>query len=724
MDKPLNAYGLSSASPTIDDESEASETPHPNPHTQLSPVIVDAFDADDSSSDSALENGSCDQNPPSPTHGSPRSPSRHSPGAKSGSSPTSSPRRPRSPLGNATRNEHDRPSSLGHLQVVGLRSQRQLEVENELNSPEAVVESDIPYGEDACGSSGDYFGRMSFSRSRRPTSSRAGSARYAMLDSGGIDIDESSDEGTSEADGGLDFESDGGSSATGRQDGNCTGPESSPSASGEISSDQRKLAQAKSSSSAVSKLKKGWRAMKKSTEKSTANAVKSTASASRKVSSISALYRKSTSSSTFNPGLPMTPEERTAWEERQTADCDEWLNSILPAWKKKRGSARTRSLAFRGIPPGVRGRVWLIALGNPLNITPELFSVLKERAYDGRMDFLRSKETLDKADGDVGGYGGRAEPMLKEERSAHKAIMLDLPRTFPELSFFHADGSEYEDSLREVLEAFMYLRPDIGYSQGMSFLAAVLLLYVDDVADVFACFANMLLHESCFLHFFSMKMPEVRIYLSVHDRFLRDEMPTLSAHFKQHNVEADLYMINWVMSLYCGALPLDIVSRIWDVYMLDGDVAIFRAALGILKLLQPKLLGMHFEEMAFLLSHLPEEIEQDALLRCIRGVRSVTRPRLKELFRSCESREARASAEDPGAMAKAVAAASSSSIEATVRTAGTSADIREMVEQNLPMPYVTDPPTVNTIEYAAPPRLAAVRSGPSPPPLPRSPSPL
>lgn len=340
----------------------------------------------------------------------------------------------------------------------------------------------------------------------------------------------------------------------------------------------------------------------------------------------------------------MTPEERAAWEERQSELCSEWVNSILPAWKKKRSSSRVRSLVFRGIPPGVRGRVWLVTLGNPLNITTELFNVLKDRAFDGRMEFLRSRDTLEKADGDVGGHGGRAEPMLKEERNAHKAIMLDLPRTFPELAFFHADGSEYEDALREVLEAFMYLRPDIGYSQGMSFLAAVLLLYVDDTADAFACFANMLLHKSCFLHFYSMKMPEVRVYLSLHDRLMREEMPALHTHFQRLKVDPDLYMINWVMSLYCGALPLDLVSRIWDIYVLDGDVAIFRAALGILKLLMPSLMTMGFEEIAFLLSHLPQDIEAEELLRSIRSVRTVTRQRFKECFRSCSAKHAAAAA--------------------------------------------------------------------------------
>jgi Rab-GTPase-TBC domain len=368
----------------------------------------------------------------------------------------------------------------------------------------------------------------------------------------------------------------------------------------------------------------------------------------------------------------MTPVERAAWEERQGRLCDEWT-AILPAWKKKRKSARTRDLAFRGIPPSVRGRVWRKALGNPLNVPPDLFDVLRDRARDGRIEYLRFRDAIDKADGDVGGHGGRAEPLILQERSAHKAIMLDLPRTFPELAFFHADGSDYEDSLREILEAFMYLRPDIGYSQGMSFLAAVLLLYIEDAADAFACFVNMLLHKSCFLHFFRMQMPEVRIYLTMHDRFMREEMPTLHAHFKLHAVEPEMYMINWVMSLYCGALPLDLVSRIWDVYVLDGDVAIFRAALGLLKLLMPRLLSMNFEGIAYLLSHIPaQEIDGDALLRAVRGVQAVTKKSFRDTFRSCHARYRMQQPADEGEMAGSGGPTGGSQSRAGTSSTGTS----------------------------------------------------
>lgn len=371
-------------------------------------------------------------------------------------------------------------------------------------------------------------------------------------------------------------------------------------------------------SNAVSRLKKGWKAAKRASAKGTAQAGKAL----------------STHLDGYLKGPPPPSRQPSA---QMSADREEWLTSILPTWPKKARAARTRQLLFRGVPSSVRGAVWRAALGNPLGVSAELFDILKEKGRAGRAQYMRGRAALAGADGDVGGAGGQAEDLMEHERSAHKAILLDLPRTFPGLAFFHADGSQYETALRDMLEAFVYLRPDVGYSQGMSFLGAVLLLFMEPV-DAFACFVTMLLYKSCFLQFFRIQMPDVRVYLDVHDRLLLEEMPALHAHFRAQRVEADIYMINWVMSLYCRAVPLDLVSRIWDIYVVDGDVAIFRSALGILKKLQPQLMEMGFEEIAAMLSHpLPaKDMNEDAVMQSIRSVRCVTDKNFKSIFRECE----------------------------------------------------------------------------------------
>ncbi|CAJ1358168.1 unnamed protein product [Effrenium voratum] len=123
----------------------------------------------------------------------------------------------------------------------------------------------------------------------------------------------------------------------------------------------------------------------------------------------------------------------------------------------------------QGLPPKVREVVWPMAIGNVLRITPELFEIHKQRALDARLAQEASASNVLITLND-------APPSRGKEQST-SCIPFDLPRTFPTLAFFCEGGPLHEDCAR-ILEAYTFFRPDIGYVQGMSYLAAMLLLYL------------------------------------------------------------------------------------------------------------------------------------------------------------------------------------------------------------------------------------------------------
>lgn len=55
-------------------------------------------------------------------------------------------------------------------------------------------------------------------------------------------------------------------------------------------------------------------------------------------------------------------------------------------------------------------------------------------------------------------------------------------------------------------------------------------------------------------------------------------------------VKPSMYLMNWLQTLFLQILPLEIASRVWDCYLLDGTIYLFRVALGIISLLESKLL--------------------------------------------------------------------------------------------------------------------------------------
>lgn len=60
-------------------------------------------------------------------------------------------------------------------------------------------------------------------------------------------------------------------------------------------------------------------------------------------------------------------------------------------------------------------------------------------------------------------------------------------------------------------------------------------------------------------------------------------------NFKQHQIAPGAYLPDWVISLFLNHLPFEACARVWDVLLLEGDSFLYRAALGILAVLEPRL---------------------------------------------------------------------------------------------------------------------------------------
>lgn len=68
-------------------------------------------------------------------------------------------------------------------------------------------------------------------------------------------------------------------------------------------------------------------------------------------------------------------------------------------------------------------------------------------------------------------------------------IKKDLNRTFHTGKFVTEDG---QNELKRVLTAIAYIRPEIGYCQGMNFVAGALLFFTNDEELAFWLFLSLL----------------------------------------------------------------------------------------------------------------------------------------------------------------------------------------------------------------------------------------
>ncbi|XP_077400059.1 TBC1 domain family member 14 isoform X2 [Vanacampus margaritifer] len=305
-------------------------------------------------------------------------------------------------------------------------------------------------------------------------------------------------------------------------------------------------------------------------------------------------------------------EERCKLEESIGSAAQTWNQEILPNWSAVCTSRRVRDLWWQGIPPSVRGKVWSLAVGNELNITHELYNICLARAKEK----WSTPASAPEADSQDVGSSNR--------ESSLELIKLDISRTFPQLCIFQ-QGGPYHDVLHSILGAYTCYRPDVGYVQGMSFIAAVLILNLD-TADAFIAFAN-LLNKPCQMAFFRVDHSLMLTYFAAFEVFFEENLPKLFAHFKKNNLTPDIYLIDWIFTLYSKSLPLDLASRVWDVFCRDGEEFLFRTALGLLRLFQDVLTGMDFIHMAQFLTRLPDLVPAEHLFQHIAAVYMTSRNR-------------------------------------------------------------------------------------------------
>ncbi|XP_015141250.2 TBC1 domain family member 14 isoform X2 [Gallus gallus] len=306
-------------------------------------------------------------------------------------------------------------------------------------------------------------------------------------------------------------------------------------------------------------------------------------------------------------------EERCKLEDSIGNAVLTWNNEILPNWETMCCSRKVRELWWQGIPPSVRGKVWSLAIGNELNITHELYDICLARAKEK----WRSRSTVGaEVECEDAGFS------TADREASLELIKLDISRTFPNLCIFQ-QGGPYHDTLHSILGAYTCYRPDVGYVQGMSFIAAVLILNLD-TADAFIAFSN-LLNKPCQMAFFRVDHGLMLTYFAAFEVFFEENLPKLFAHFKKNNLTPDIYLIDWIFTLYSKSLPLDLACRVWDVFCRDGEEFLFRTALGILKLFEDILTKMDFIHIAQFLTKLPEDLPSEEFFTSIAAIQMQSR---------------------------------------------------------------------------------------------------
>ncbi|XP_005928425.1 TBC1 domain family member 12 isoform X2 [Haplochromis burtoni] len=284
-----------------------------------------------------------------------------------------------------------------------------------------------------------------------------------------------------------------------------------------------------------------------------------------------------------------------------------------------------------GIPPSLRGRVWKCLLttdilrdASDFNYQTCLSEVRGPLVDLGVSEYgiLSAITTLSDTQNNLGLNRQQSTSPSKPRYSVDditlfRQIALDLQRSFPthrSLMGESPEAIEGQAKLFRVLIACAKYNPKVGYTQGMSYIAAVLLMELGEEEAFWALVA--LLDKPKYLgEMFDLSLTKVQHQVKVFDQFLKHRKPELSKHMESVGILSVHFVMPWFLTLFTSLPCWDSVLAVWDLIILHGLSAVFRTALTIVELLEPRLMDLKDEGAILpLLLRVPVDVAQYTVL--------------------------------------------------------------------------------------------------------------
>ena len=253
-----------------------------------------------------------------------------------------------------------------------------------------------------------------------------------------------------------------------------------------------------------------------------------------------------------NKGQKRSKDSKITKEEllKINARTEKW-QYMLEHYKTYQSIKRfkLKSRTRKGIPDNLRSYVWQLFAGKDKLVKKGLF------------------EKLDK------------EPI---DENSELSIIKDLDRTYPLCQLFKEKYGKGQRNLFRVLSNYSKYNKNIGYVQGLGYLAALFLIYMDEESAFYMLHAVIKNYEmeGLYLPGFPDLKKKFYVLLNLEKKFI----PEIYNILKRDEALPSFYASEWFMCLFCKNLKPNILVRIIDVFLYEGYKVIYRFAIAFLKM--------------------------------------------------------------------------------------------------------------------------------------------
>ncbi|KAK3597093.1 hypothetical protein CHS0354_021196 [Potamilus streckersoni] len=239
------------------------------------------------------------------------------------------------------------------------------------------------------------------------------------------------------------------------------------------------------------------------------------------------------------------------------------LKEVTKVWEEMLSDPARNTVKFdnqkliecvrQGVPQSKREEIWWLLVEQHHLHYPELMEKVPEGDY----------------------------PELLKQLTTHQhAILIDLGRTFPGHPYFSTQLGPGQLALFNLLKAYSLLDQEVGYCQGLSFVAGILLMHMEETM-AFEAWKHLMFNLGLRKQY-RPNMIALQIQLYQLTRLIHDNYRDLYKHFEEHEISPTLYAAPWFLTLFASQFPLGFVARVYDLLLIQGLQVIFKVALELL----------------------------------------------------------------------------------------------------------------------------------------------
>ncbi|KAM9959618.1 hypothetical protein ACTFIR_000701 [Dictyostelium discoideum] len=275
---------------------------------------------------------------------------------------------------------------------------------------------------------------------------------------------------------------------------------------------------------------------------------------------IAPVPRKYTRRSTINSGLTsnISVLKNKKEIEKELERSVKWNAMIKRYNSNHKFTGKFKSRSIKGIPDRMRSEVW-----------PLLSHAQEEKSRNP----------------------GLFNQLVNQHSANEIYIDLDVNRAYRNHIFFRERYGMGQVSLFNVLKVYSLYDQGVGYTQGMSSIASLLVMYLSEEDAFWTLQSLMSRPEYSMRSMFLSDLPGLLRMSFVFENLLNHYFPAAKNALDNINLTTTLYSTKWFLIGFLDSFPFHISLRVWDLIFSEGYTIVYSIAMALFRLNEKSILA-------------------------------------------------------------------------------------------------------------------------------------